>query len=369
MNRFRKKKEPSLMEELKELELLEEGEMVDIPDLEVEDLIEENSMSVIVRCLNPYVHKVGGLVKALPPIWGLEDRVQGRVVVESFLGPLGKVEKVELHAKNSNSLEYVRALVTINTEEPSQFRRTARLKSGTTNPTELEYEKLLKVCYGCKRLTHDQTKCPYQIQVRECEESLRTDRRKKTSLKEKLLEKETKAKETLKNSVSKEAVLGTSKATGSARTRKGQDSYKEDKRKGKRVVSTPRVVWKQKADKGGTEKTRSTEESSANPRGSEEVSGIRSKSIELGGVEKSLGTSETGSVFNRLGNVEEEWGSKGSRGRRSGREQSEDLRLNPAKEVGAPHQFLNGWGNKQVHPRGSTSEKKSRSLSLPNVEE
>lgn len=186
------------MEELKELELLEEGEMVDIPDLEVEDLIEENSMSVIVRCLNPYVHKVGGLVKALPPIWGLEDRVQGRVVgedrvqfifnsetdlqfvltkgpwfvngwmvameqwtpdpnveflqrinfwirvrglpihmlkkqvVESLLGPLGKVEKVELHAKNSNSLEYVRALVTINTEEPLQFRRTSRLKSGTT---------------------------------------------------------------------------------------------------------------------------------------------------------------------------------------------------------------------------------------------
>lgn len=68
------------MEELKELELLDEGEMVDIPDLELEDLIEANSLSVIVRCLNPYVHKVGGLVKALPPIWGLEDRVQGRAV-------------------------------------------------------------------------------------------------------------------------------------------------------------------------------------------------------------------------------------------------------------------------------------------------
>lgn len=56
------------MEELKELELLDEGEMVDIPDLEVEDLIEENTLSIIVRCLNPFVHKVGGLVKALPPI-------------------------------------------------------------------------------------------------------------------------------------------------------------------------------------------------------------------------------------------------------------------------------------------------------------
>ncbi|KAF3534373.1 hypothetical protein DY000_02037876 [Brassica cretica] len=80
MFRPKKKKELSLMEELKELELLEEREMVDIPDLENDNLIEENSLSVIVRCLNPTVHKVGGLVKAIPPIWGLEDRVHGRGV-------------------------------------------------------------------------------------------------------------------------------------------------------------------------------------------------------------------------------------------------------------------------------------------------
>ncbi|XP_018435865.1 uncharacterized protein LOC108808180 [Raphanus sativus] len=231
MLRTRKRKEPSLMDELKELDLLGEGEMVDIPDLEFEDLIEENTLSVIVRCLNPYVHKVGGLVKALPPIWGLEDRVRGRGVgadrvqfifeaerdlqhvltkgpwfvngwivsvdrwtpqpapeflkripfwirikglpihllkrefVETLMGPLGKVEDVELHAKNSNSIEYVRALVWINTEEPLQFRRVARFKSGATLPTELEYEKLLKVCFTCKILTHDQTRCPQQISI------------------------------------------------------------------------------------------------------------------------------------------------------------------------------------------------------------
>ncbi|RID63812.1 hypothetical protein BRARA_E02783 [Brassica rapa] len=231
MNRGRKRKEPTLFEELRELELLEEGGMVDIPDLEVEDLIEENSLSVIVRCLNPSVHKVGGLVKALPPIWGMEDRVRGRgvgedraqfifeseadlqhvltkgpwfvngwmvsldqwsinpapdflqripfwirvrglpihmlkkQVVETLLGPLGRVEEVELHAKNSNSLEYVRALVYVNTEEPLQFRMTARLKSGVTIPTELEYEKLLKVCFTCKKLSHDQSRCPLQVQM------------------------------------------------------------------------------------------------------------------------------------------------------------------------------------------------------------
>ena len=62
--------------------MLDESEMVDIPELENDDLIEENLMSVVVRCLNPAAHKVDGLVKALPPIWGLEDRVHGRGVRE-----------------------------------------------------------------------------------------------------------------------------------------------------------------------------------------------------------------------------------------------------------------------------------------------
>lgn len=66
------------MQELKDKELLEEGEMVDIPDLENHDLIEESISSVIVNGLNPLVHKIGGLVKTLPPIYELEDCVRGR---------------------------------------------------------------------------------------------------------------------------------------------------------------------------------------------------------------------------------------------------------------------------------------------------
>ncbi|RID42419.1 hypothetical protein BRARA_J02302, partial [Brassica rapa] len=231
MFRPKKKKELSLVEELKELELLEDGEMVDIPELENDDLLEENSLSVIVRCLNPSAHKVGGLVKALPPIWGLEDRVHGRGVgpdrvqfifqsdrdlhhvltrgpwfvngwivaldqwtptpspdflrkilfwirirglpihllkkkaVDSLVGPLGEVEKVELHAKNSSSVDYVRAQVWIKADEPLQFRRIARFKTGEVIPTELEYERLIKVCFICKRLTHDQTRCPTQMHL------------------------------------------------------------------------------------------------------------------------------------------------------------------------------------------------------------
>ncbi|CAF1932051.1 unnamed protein product, partial [Brassica napus] len=257
------------MEELKEMELLDEGETVDIPDLEIEDLIEENSLSVIVRCLNPFVHKVGGLVKALPPIWGMEERVRGRgvgedrvqglpihmpkkQVVECLLDPLGKVEKVELHAKNSNSLEYIRVLVHISTEEPLQFRRTARFKSGTTIPMELEYEKLLKVCYTCKRLTHDQSRCPQQIVIAPVEERGTKGRKKEQSLRKKLSEKELKAKEALQKQTAKGVVLkeprgGAGPSDGKS---KAYEALREEKRKGKRVVSTPQIQWRQKHDSG-----------------------------------------------------------------------------------------------------------------------
>lgn len=231
MNRPKKKKERSLMEELKQRDLLEEGEEVEIPDLENDDLIEENSMSVIVRCLNPTVHKVGGLIKALPSIWDLEDRVRGRGVgenraqfifqcerdlqhvltrgpwfvnkwivaldqwspnpgpdflkripfwirisgipvhllkkpaIESLITPIGRVDMVQLHAKNSESVEYVRAHAWVKADEPIQFKRIAKFKSGEVVPTELEYEKLIKVCFTCKRLTHDQTICPEQARI------------------------------------------------------------------------------------------------------------------------------------------------------------------------------------------------------------
>lgn len=93
MNRPRKKKETSLTEELKELELLEEGELVDITYLEIDNLIEENSLSVIVKGLNLTVHKVGGLVKTLPPIWGMEDSARGRGVGEHIVQFIFKLER------------------------------------------------------------------------------------------------------------------------------------------------------------------------------------------------------------------------------------------------------------------------------------
>ncbi|RID64924.1 hypothetical protein BRARA_D00158, partial [Brassica rapa] len=383
MNRFRKKKKPSLMEELKEMKLLEEGEMVDIPDLEIEDLIEENSLSVIVRCLNPYVYKIGGLVKPLPPIWGLEDKARKREVgenrvqftfasegdlqhvltkgpwfvngwvvsldqwtpnpppeflerltfwkqvVESLLEPLGQVGLIELHAKNSNSLEYVKAQLTINTEELLHFRRIARFKSGVTIPTELEYEKLLKICYTCKRLTHDQSRCTQQINIVQEEERAVQRRSQEQSLRKKLSEKESKAKEALQKVPAKGVVIWNAPTETISRggKSKAHNTPKEDKRKGKRVASNPQLEWRQRSERGGPRKSRSTEESTANPRSSGDYNGV--KSVNLGAEEKSTSEDPIGprSVFHRLGSNEKEQGSGGSKEKRNARGVEGDLRL------------------------------------------
>ncbi|KAJ4882072.1 Uncharacterized protein Rs2_39127 [Raphanus sativus] len=375
------------------MELLDEGEMVDIPDLEIEDLIEENTLSVIVRCLNPYAHKVGGLVKALPPIWGLEDRVRGRGVgehraqfifssendlqhvltkgpwfvngwivsldqwspnpppeflqripfwirirglpihmlkkeiVESLMGPLGRVGPIELHAKNSNSLEYVRAQVMINTEEPLQFRRTARFKSGTIIPTELEYEKLLKVCYTCKRLTHDQSRCPMQVETAQLRHRESIGQSKEENLRRKLVEKESKAKEALNKNAEKGVVFKNvptvGNPRGSLRGRKNvpSESNREDKRKGKRVASTPQLVWKQKGERVSSRTTRSTEESIANQPSSAE------RSIQKHRKSTSEEAPAPVSVFGRLGSAEGRKDLGGSSERRSVRTSSDDLRV------------------------------------------
>ncbi|CAN6883171.1 unnamed protein product, partial [Brassica oleracea] len=208
------------------------------------------------------------------PFWirvrGLPIHMPKKQVVECLLDPLGKVEKVELHAKNSNSLEYIRVLVHISTEEPLQFRRTARFKSGTTIPMELEYEKLLKVCYTCKRLTHDQSRCPQQIVIAPVEERGTKGRKKEQSLRKKLSEKELKAKEALQKQTAKGVVLkeprgGAGPSDGKS---KAYEALREEKRKGKRVVSTPQIQWRQKHDSGAQRKSRSTDESTANPKSS-----------------------------------------------------------------------------------------------------
>ncbi|XP_048600405.1 uncharacterized protein LOC125580229 [Brassica napus] len=376
MFRPKKKKELSLMEKLKELELLEEGEMVDIPDLENDDLIEENSLSVIVRCLNPAVHKVGGLVKALPPIWGLEDRVHGRGVgadrvqfifqsdrdlhhvltrgpwfvngwivsldqwspspspdflhkilfwirvrglpvhllkkqaVDSLIGPLGKIEKVELHAKNSTSVEYIRAQVWINTDEPLQFRRTARFKSREVIPTELEYERLIKVCFLCKHLTHDQTKCPYQVLPQEQHQNVAVPRRSNQAQGGSLRKDQQggqNSKATVKAPRTTHSRATQSRATSRRETIPAAAPYRKTSQKGKDIAGESSRVWKQKE----IVKTPRLEGTNSKSTGESSIPiGRKSNSSGKRSVPCSRATSppeanrDLVSVFERLGNAE-----------------------------------------------------------------
>ncbi|XP_013617357.1 PREDICTED: uncharacterized protein LOC106323845 [Brassica oleracea var. oleracea] len=354
MFRPKKKKELSLLDELKALEMLEEGEMVDIPEIENDDLIEENSLRVVVRCLNPAAHKVGGLVKALPPIWGLEDRVHERGVgenrvqfifqsdrdlhhvltrgpwfvngwivsvnqwtprpgpdflkkipfwirvrgipihllkkqaIESLLGPLGTVEKVELHAKNSTSIYYVRALVWINADEPLQFRRTARFRSGEVVPTELEYEKLLKICFTCKSLTHEQSRCPEVAPAQSLPVS-RGHRSKNALIATRECRKEAPPEPSSGHRLT--ITKGSLSQIPLARQAKSTEHRKRDDKKGKRSETAPSQVWKKKSIAiGGNSK--STEESSQHSSQRVCFSGE--------GRNSSGASEETVSVFERL---------------------------------------------------------------------
>lgn len=366
MFRPKKRKEPSLLDELKALEMLDEGGLVDIPELENEDLIEENLLSVVVRCLNPAAHKVGGLVKALPPIWGLEDRVNGRGVGENrvqfifqsdrdlhhvltrgpwfvngwmvsldqwtphpgpdflkkipfwirvrgipvhllkekavkvLLGPLGEVEKVELHAKNSASVDYIRALVWINADEPLQFRMTGRFKSGEVVPTELEYEKLIKICFTCKRLTHDQTRCPDVAPPQPLPAS-RGPRAKQT---QSTLEYH-KGPQTGPSSGNRQrAAAGSlSQDTASRAQSRETEQRKREVKKGKRVVKEPSQVWKQKPLTIGG-RSKSTEESSLHSSQRVSTSGGKQSSGSKREALSSGASQETVSVFERLSDKE-----------------------------------------------------------------
>lgn len=96
-------------------------------------------------------------------IRGIPIHLVKKQTVESIMEPHGKVEAVELHAKNSSSLEYVRARIWIRADDPLCFSKMARFSTGEQARVEIEYEKLRKVCFLCKRLTHDKLICPFQL--------------------------------------------------------------------------------------------------------------------------------------------------------------------------------------------------------------
>ncbi|KAF3601967.1 hypothetical protein F2Q69_00039318 [Brassica cretica] len=138
-------------------------------------------------------------------------------------------------------------------------------------------------------------------------------RSKDENLRRKLLEKEVKAKEALQRGPGKGVQISNSHQREIIREGRARDlgSGKEDKRKGKRVASSPRVMWKQKADRGESRVTKSTHEST-----------VKSVSTDKGNSDV---IKEPRSVFKRLGSSEDGNGSGGSKGRSQNGSQEHDL--------------------------------------------
>ncbi|ESQ39587.1 hypothetical protein EUTSA_v10001223mg, partial [Eutrema salsugineum] len=239
----RRRVEEDFQKMLRESEIPDVENPVEVPDLDNDDLIEANSLSLVVQLLNPGVQKVSGAVLGLPRIWEMEERVRGRGIgvdrvqfsfkeeadLQSVLrrGPWfltgwmvsiarwspslspedlskicfwvrfrgiplhllkdesiksachgwGEVEQIILHAKQSDSVEHVRARVWLNTENPLPFKRALKFRSGETVIVEMEYEKLSKCCFLCRRLTHEKDVCPFRLRSESVGDSKGTKQR------------------------------------------------------------------------------------------------------------------------------------------------------------------------------------------------
>lgn len=73
---------------------------------------------------------------------------------------VGKVVEIAYDLKVSHTKEYIRALITFNTENPAKASRRLNLPKRGYVAIELEYEKIHKRCFHCLRLTHEKIRCP-----------------------------------------------------------------------------------------------------------------------------------------------------------------------------------------------------------------
>ncbi|KAL0706370.1 hypothetical protein Bca4012_072796 [Brassica carinata] len=245
------------------------------------------------------------------PLWirirGIPTHLLKKQAIESLVGPLEKIENVELHAKHSTSVEYVRARVWIDADAPLQFRRIARFKSGEVIPTELEYEKLIKICFTCKRLTHDQTRCPEQPPEQE-PATTRLARGRETSRSDKGFRRETitggsSRSETVASRTLKSQVVPVT------RTARSSEHRKKDDKKGKNAATPNTQIWKKK-ESASTPKLRiwgnskSSRESSVLPNQRASSSGHQLSSDKKKASTSSDASQEHLTVFERLGQKE-----------------------------------------------------------------
>lgn len=73
---------------------------------------------------------------------------------------IGHVEEIAFDPKVSHTKDYIRALITFDTENPTKSSRKLTVSKEETVSIEFEYERIHKKCFHCLRLTHEKFRCP-----------------------------------------------------------------------------------------------------------------------------------------------------------------------------------------------------------------
>ncbi|XP_018435701.1 uncharacterized protein LOC108807987 [Raphanus sativus] len=73
---------------------------------------------------------------------------------------IGHVEEIAYDPKVSHTKDYIRALITFDTEKPAKESRKLTVSKDATVTIKFEYERIHKKCYHCFHLTHEKFRCP-----------------------------------------------------------------------------------------------------------------------------------------------------------------------------------------------------------------
>ncbi|KAL0866109.1 hypothetical protein Bca101_045227 [Brassica carinata] len=73
---------------------------------------------------------------------------------------IGKVEENAYDPKVSHTKDYIRAKILFNVDNPAKAFRKLEVCKDSTATIEFEYEKIHKLCFHCRRLTHEKYRCP-----------------------------------------------------------------------------------------------------------------------------------------------------------------------------------------------------------------
>lgn len=82
-----------------------------------------------------------------------------------------QVKEVAYDLEKPQNKEYVRVKVRFDVSKPVRRSKVVNLPYGEVASILYDYERLQKRCYTCQRLSHEQSKCPFFIQMNQAKGS------------------------------------------------------------------------------------------------------------------------------------------------------------------------------------------------------